>query len=112
MIKFGDTLKQLGLRIGLRQDDVAKAIGVERSTIANWERGVKQPSLETLVKLSQFFGVSLDELVGVTKITPQAPAPYYYTLVSDPLIKLLAERTGAPAKNIAAFIAALQFSDE
>ncbi|ACX51292.1 transcriptional regulator, XRE family [Ammonifex degensii KC4] len=112
MIRFGDTLKQLRQRMGLRQDDVARMVGVERSTVANWERGVKQPSLETLVKLSQLFGVSLDELVGVTEVTTSSPLSRYCSLVSDPLVKLLAERTGVPAKNIAAFIAALQVSGD
>lgn len=112
MIQFGDSLKQLRQRMGLRQDDVAKMVGVERSTVANWERGAKQPSLETLVKLSQLFGVSLDELVGLTEVTTPLPLACYCSLVSDPLVKLLSERTGVPAKNIAAFIAALQISDD
>ncbi|WP_297202816.1 helix-turn-helix domain-containing protein [Thermanaeromonas sp.] len=112
MIQLGDTLKQLRQRVGLRQEDVARMVGVERSTVANWERGAKQPSLETLVKLSQLFGVSLDELVGVTRATAPLPLACYCSLVSDPLVKLLAERTGVPAKNIAAFIAALQISDD
>jgi len=112
MIQFGDTLKQLRQKMGLRQDDVARIVGVERSTVANWERGAKQPSLETLVKLSQLFGVSLDELVGVAEAAGPSPLACYRSLVSDPLVKLLAERTGVPAKNIAAFIAALQTSDD
>lgn len=112
MLQFGEALKQLRQRMGLRQDDVARMVGVERSTVANWERGAKQPSLETLVKLSQVFGVSLDELVGVTEATTPLPLASYCSLVSDPLVKLLAERTGVPAKNIAAFIVALQIPDD
>ncbi|HHV56837.1 MAG TPA: helix-turn-helix transcriptional regulator [Firmicutes bacterium] len=111
MIQFGDTLKKLRQRMGLRQDDVARMVGVERSTVANWERGAKQPSLETLVKLGQLFGISLDELLGVTKVATALPLACYCSLVSDPLVKLLAERTGVRAKSIAAFIAALQISD-
>lgn len=111
MIQFGDTLKKLRQKMGLRQDDVARMVGVERSTVANWERGAKQPSLETLVKLSQLFGISLDELLGITKLTTALPLARYCSLVSDPVVKLLAERTGVRATNIAAFIAALQISD-
>ncbi|MGB9860066.1 MAG: helix-turn-helix transcriptional regulator [Moorellaceae bacterium] len=112
MVKLGNNLKQLREKRGLRQEDVAKMVGVERTTVANWERGAKQPSLETLVKLSQLFGVSLDELVGVAKTTAPLPLICYRSLISDPLVKLLSERTGIPAKNIAAFIVALQISEE
>jgi len=112
VLKFGESLKQLRQRRGLRQEDVAKMVGVERPTVANWERGTKQPGLETLIRLGQLFGVSLDELVGLGKATDHLPLANYYSLADDPLVKLLAERTGVPAKNIAAFIAALQVSDD
>ncbi|MDK2925507.1 MAG: hypothetical protein PWQ41_1281 [Bacillota bacterium] len=112
MVQFGDTLKKLRQRMGLRQDDVARMVGVERSTVANWERGAKQPSLETLVKLSQIFAISLDELLGVTEVHSRPSLASYCSLVSDPLVKLLAERTGVPARDIAAFITALQISKD
>lgn len=112
MLKFGESLKELRQRRGLRQEDVARMVDVERPTVANWERGTKQPGLETLVRLSQLLGVSLDELVGVGRATAPLPLDSYRSLASDPLVKLLAERTGVPAKNIAAFISALQIPDD
>lgn len=111
MNRFGETLKHLRHRMGLRQSDVARMLGVERSTVANWERGVKQPSLDTLIKLSETFGVSLDELVGITRAAAPLSPACYQSLASDPLVVLLAERTGVPAKIIAAFIAALQIPE-
>lgn len=112
MNQLGEALKRLRKRMGLRQNDLATMAGVERSTVANWERGAKQPSLDTLVKLSEIFGVSLDELVGTARAAaPPAPA-YYCALASDPLVKLLAERTGVPAKTIAAFIAVFQILED
>lgn len=106
MNRFGETLKKLREQMHLRQNDLAEMAGVERSTVANWERGAKQPSLDTLVRLSEIFGVSLDELVGTTRVTAPLPPACYRSLTSDPLVKLLAKRTGVPAKAIAAFIAA------
>lgn len=111
MKQLGETLKRLRQRDRLRQDDVAKMVGVERSTVANWERGVKQPGLETLLRLSEIFGVSLDELVGAARVAAPPPLICYCSLAADPLVKLLGERTGVPAKSIAAFIAALQLSE-
>ncbi|MBE3582375.1 MAG: helix-turn-helix transcriptional regulator [Thermoanaerobacteraceae bacterium] len=69
MNRFGETLKRLREQMHLRQNDLAEMAGVERSTVANWERGAKQPSLDTLVRLSEIFGVSPDELVGTTLAT-------------------------------------------
>lgn len=112
MKQLGETLKRLRQKSRLRQEDVATMVGVERSTVANWERGVKQPSLDTLLRLSEIFGVSLDELVGATRATTPLPLACYCSLAADPLVKLLGERTGVPAKSIAAFIAALQLSED
>jgi len=112
MTRFGEALKRLRKKIGLKQDDLARMIGVERSTVANWERGAKQPSLDTLLRLSEILGVSLDELAGTARNTAPLPLACCCFLISDPLVKLLAERTGVPAKTIAAFIAALQYSED
>ncbi|RKL61433.1 XRE family transcriptional regulator [Thermoanaerobacteraceae bacterium SP2] len=112
MFNLGDNLKQLRQKIGLRQEDVAKMVGVERSTLANWERGAKQPGLEILVKLSQLFGVSLNELVGLNNDQVHTPLTQYYSLISDPVVKLLSERTGVPARNIAAFISAFTLPED
>jgi len=111
MNQFGKALKQLRHKMGLRQNDVAKMLGVERSTVANWERGAKQPSLNILLKLREVLGVSLDELVGAAPPPTVFPPACYKLLCSDPLVMLLAERTGVPATTIAAFIAALQISE-
>lgn len=108
MYRFGEALKQLRQRMGLRQKDLARMAGVDRSTLANWERGAKQPSLDTVVRLSEVLGISLDELVGTAGGSPSLPPAFYRFLASDPLVKLLAERSGVPAKAIAAFIVALQ----
>lgn len=111
MARFGTALRQFRKQMGLRQGDLAKMLGVERSTVANWERGAKQPSLDTLVKLSEVLGISLDELAGTARISAPSPPVSYFALACDPVVNLLAERTGVPAKTIAAFIAALQIAD-
>lgn len=112
MFNLGNNLKQLRQKTGLRQEDVAKMVGVERSTLSNWERGAKQPSLDILVELSQLFGVSLDELVGLKNSQFRPPLSQYYSLISDPAVKLLSKRTGVPAKNIAAFILAFTLPED
>lgn len=50
-------------RLGLSQEDVAHAIYVSRQTMSSWENGKTYPDVQSLLLLSQLFGVSLDELV-------------------------------------------------
>lgn len=49
---------------GLTQRDVAKALFVSQGTYNNWENGKTEPSIEQLIALSQFFGESIDYIVG------------------------------------------------
>ena len=49
---------------GLTQEQLANVIGVSRVTLARWETGEFQPSLDCLLALSEYFGVSIDFLVG------------------------------------------------
>lgn len=57
-------LKSLRLEKGLKQNELAKIIGVENYTIGNWERNRAEPSICDLIKLSNFFECSIDTLVG------------------------------------------------
>ena len=59
-------LKELRLKKGVLQSDVAEYIGVNNSTYAYYERGTHNPTPETLCKLADFFGVTVDELLGRT----------------------------------------------
>ena len=59
-------LKELRIKKGVLQSDVAAYIGVNNSTYAYYERGTHNPTPETLCKLADFFGVTIDELLGRT----------------------------------------------
>ncbi|OIX13313.1 helix-turn-helix domain-containing protein [Bacillus thuringiensis] len=56
----------------LTQNDVAYRLNVVRSTYTNWEAGRSEPDVSTLIKLSDIYNVSLDNLVGRTyRMPPQ-----------------------------------------
>lgn len=59
-------LKILRKNKGLTQTQVANAVGIGRQAYAYYEKGEREPSPETLCKLADFFGVSVDELLGRT----------------------------------------------
>jgi transcriptional regulator with XRE-family HTH domain len=63
---FGQRLKFLREEKKITQDELAAKIGVGRPTIAGYETKGKQPSFEILEKLADYFGVSIDYLLGRT----------------------------------------------
>lgn len=63
-MKFSERLKDLRKQAGLTQVDVAEKLGISQPAYASWERGVKKPTQENLVKIAQILGVSVDYLVG------------------------------------------------
>ena len=48
----------------LSQRDMAKALNISQGTYNNWENSNTQPSIEQLIALSKFFGVSVDYIIG------------------------------------------------
>jgi transcriptional regulator with XRE-family HTH domain len=50
----------------LSQEQVARLLGVDRSTISSYESNVRQPPLDTLSRIADVFGVSTDYLLGRT----------------------------------------------
>lgn len=62
--KFGVMLFHKRNKLGLRQGDVAKMVGLEKPTISSYECGVvKNISLRTRVKLAQALDLSLEEIL-------------------------------------------------
>ena len=58
-------LKELRLKKGVSQTEVGDVIGVCRSAICQYEKGVRLPNAEDLVKLANYFNVSVDDLLGL-----------------------------------------------
>jgi len=61
---FASRLRWLRVRRGLRQKDLASALGLAQTTIANYEQKLRFPDESTLVKIADYFTVSFDELMG------------------------------------------------
>jgi len=49
----------------LYQSEIADSTGFKRTTYNNYERGVSEPSLNDLLKISKYFGLTLDEIVTI-----------------------------------------------
>ena len=59
-----DNIKYLRARKGLSQQGLADALGITRARYSKYEYGQAEPPLELLVRLSDYFGVSVDELLS------------------------------------------------
>ena len=51
----------------LTQEELAKKLGVERSTVAKWETEKSIPRVDALLKMSSIFGCTMDELLKRTR---------------------------------------------
>ena len=65
---FSEILKQLLQQHHLNALTLAKQIGVPKTVVYEWRSGEREPSVENLVKLSDFFGVSLEHLTGRAEV--------------------------------------------
>ena len=57
-------LKQLIQETGVSQRQVAEAIGLSEPALNHYINGRREPDIATLIKLADYFGVSIDYLVG------------------------------------------------
>lgn len=61
---LNENIKHLRQQSGLNQVEFAERLGVTKQCVSNWENDNVQPSIEMLIKLSNFFKVSTDYLLG------------------------------------------------
>lgn len=66
MKNFSERIKELRIERGLSQDAVGKVIGVKRYSVWGYEKGKNFPDVPGLIALAEYFGVSIDYLVGRT----------------------------------------------
>ena len=64
MDDFSKRLKEMRKKRGLSQADITNVINIPRTTYANYEAKNCDPNISTLIKLADFYNISVDELVG------------------------------------------------
>lgn len=68
-------LKEIRRQKGMTAEDVAKEIGVTQAAVTNWETGSRRPNLDMLIKLTEVFGCTADELLGIERKTSEMDVP-------------------------------------
>ena len=98
-MSLGSSISRLRAEKHLSQEDLAEALKVSRQSVSKWETDSSVPDLDKLVKLSQLFGVTLDELVmGPVPKPAQKKLSAGYT----PMATLLGRRLSV--KNVAGIV--------
>lgn len=60
---FADKLIQLRKKAGWSQEELAEQMNVTRQSVSKWEGAQSVPDLEKILRLSELFGVSIDNLL-------------------------------------------------
>lgn len=100
-MEIGKKLKDMRLKSNLTQEQVAEKLFVSRQTISNWENEKSYPDIISIMKLSDLYDVSLDELLkGDAKMIEHLDA-------STNVVKSNQKLIGAIILNILLFLTLL-----
>lgn len=69
-------LKQIRKERGIKQTTLCAAFGIAQSTLSSWENSIYEPDQNTTLKLADYFGVSVDYLLGRDAPTPTLDNAY------------------------------------
>lgn len=103
---INDEIKRLRLQRHLTQDNLAEAFGVSQSTIAAWENGTRKPTIDCIPKIAEFFGVTVDDIIGSdSKTIKNDPAE---SKLDHQLIELLVDFSPDEIQRILDFAAGIK----
>lgn len=67
-MEFGEKLQKLRKSRGLTQEELAEALYVSRTAVSKWESGRGYPSIDSLKEISDYFSVTIDDLLSGEKL--------------------------------------------
>lgn len=62
-MEFSKSLKNIRKKNNISQEGLAEKLGVSRQTVSSWENDKSYPDIASIVKISEIFNISLDELL-------------------------------------------------
>lgn len=69
MSRFGATFRQLRQEQNRTQTEIARALGIARSTVSMYEQGEREPDLDTLKKIADYFHVDMNVILGYESLS-------------------------------------------
>ncbi len=93
-MKFNEKLTKLRKEAGLSQEELGNMLNVARQTISKWELGETTPEMDKLIKMSEVFNITLDELIKDEKseqemVNTNASSNSNSQKLADIIIKIL-----------------------
>ena len=61
---FANNLRHLRIQNGMTQEELGKKLNKDYSTIGKWENGSRSPIMEDVIKIADYFNISLQELIS------------------------------------------------
>lgn len=52
---------------GMSQQDIADRLDISGNTVSQWETGARRPNIDMLIRLTEIFGCTADELLGISR---------------------------------------------
>lgn len=71
MMRIGAFLAKLRKEDGLTQEELGEALGVSNKTVSRWETGTYLPPVEMLQRMSERYGVSINEILSGERLTAE-----------------------------------------
>ena len=65
MIKLGENIKKYRHRKKMTQSQLASVFDVSEQAVSRWENGNTYPDITLLPALADYFGITIDELMGM-----------------------------------------------
>lgn len=75
-IYIGENIRRLRADKGITQEELADLLYVSFQTVSKWERNISYPDVEIIPAIANFFGVTIDELMGNSKVKEEAEITY------------------------------------
>ena len=95
-MKISKTLKRLRAEKGITQEQLAEMLFISRQSVSSWENDRTQPDVDMLLKLSEVFSVSIEELIyGKKRNTTVGEEKTDYTSTLITLVSIISATTSS-----------------
>jgi transcriptional regulator with XRE-family HTH domain len=64
MENYGENIRKYRISSNMSQEQLAERLNVSRQAVSKWELNETEPDLSKVVKMSELFGISVDEMLG------------------------------------------------
>lgn len=86
-MSFKETIRDLRIKTGASQQDIADAIGIARATYAGLEAGRRDPSLGEMQSIAEYYQIAPSQLIDGTIILAEEPVkPHVFTEASNEIV--------------------------